>query len=243
MEVYRSSFDVELKKDGSQVTEADLKSSKIISRHLESLGIPITGEERTKNSFETRSAWKENWSVDPLDGTKMFVMKNDEFSINIAHIKEGKSVFGLICSPVEEKVLIGLLGYGVFTFSFNEYENQSLWRQLKPKSEVNQPLVIACSRSFTQSKYPLVEELKNKFGAVELLRKGSALKFFDLAEGNADVYLRYAPTMEWDIAAGHAILNELGGKIESLENGAELRYNKESLFNPNFIARTNPAVF
>ncbi len=242
MDVYRSSFGVAFKKDGSQVTEADLKSSKIIAKHLEPLGIPITGEERAKNSFEIRSKWQENWSVDPLDGTKMFVMKNDEFSINIAHIQNEKPVFGLICSPVEEKIIIGLIGFGVYTFNFNESEDPTSWTKLEAKTKVNDPLIIACSRSFTQSKYPLVAELIEKYGDIELLRKGSALKFFDLANGTADIYLRYAPTMEWDIAAGQAILNELGGKIKSLETDEELTYNKESLFNPNFVARTKPTI-
>ena len=242
MSVYRSSFDVELKKDGSQVTEADLKSSEIISKHLEPLGIPITGEERVKTSFDIRSTWEENWSVDPLDGTKMFVMKNDEFSINIAHIQHERPVFGLICSPVEEKIIIGISNRGVYTFHFDQAEEPASWIKIEAKANINKPLTIACSRSFTQSKYPLVAELIEKYGDIRLLRKGSALKFFDLADGTADIYLSYAPTIEWDIAAGQAILSELGGKIKSLETNKELTYNKKSLFNPNFVARTKPIL-
>ena len=242
MEVYRSTIDVEIKNDGSPVTEADYRSSKIISKHLEPLNIPITGEERTKNDYSVRSTWEENWSVDPLDGTKMFILRNDEFSINIAHIKGGEPIFGLICSPVDEKIIVGIKHVGVFLFNFEDAEKQSNWETIKPKEHVNSPLVIACSRSFTQSKYPLIKTLREEYGEVELLQKGSALKFFDLATGNADIYLRYAPTMEWDIAAGQAIMNELGGEIRSLIDNQILTYNKKSLFNPHFIVRTKPTL-
>lgn len=242
MEVYRSPISVKIKDDGSPVTEADYKSSKIISKHLDPLNIPITGEERTKNDYSIRSKWEENWSVDPLDGTKMFILKNDEFSINIAHIKNGVPVFGLICSPVEKKIIIGGKSLGVFIFNFEDAENSLNWKEVRPRHNVNSPLVIACSRSFTASKYPLIKALKTKFGDIILLKKGSALKFFDLALGNADVYLRYAPTMEWDIAAGQAILSELGGEVRSLINNEILTYNKKSLFNPNFIVKTKATL-
>jgi 3'(2'), 5'-bisphosphate nucleotidase len=242
MEVYQSTIDVEIKNDGSPVTEADYRSSKIISAYLEPLNIPITGEEREKNDYSVRSQWEENWSVDPLDGTKMFIMKNDEFSINIAHIKNGIPVFGLICSPVERKIIIGGKDLGVYLFNFENANDVSQWEKITPKEQVNSPLIIACSRSFTQSKYPLINTLREQYGEVDFLKKGSALKFFDLALGRADIYLRYAPTMEWDIAAGQAILNELGGEVRSVIDNEILKYNKKSLYNPHFIVRTKPTL-
>lgn len=243
MDVYTSEIIVDIKKDGSPVTQADLLSSKIIAQHLLPTDIPIMGEEREKSDFETRSHWESHWCVDPLDGTKMFLLKNDEFAVNIAHVKNGKAIFGLIADPVKQKIIIGIKDQGVYTFSFSESTNWMKWKKLPSKSIHNNPIIIACSRGFGkksngQNVFGYENTLIEEFGDFNYLKMGSALKFFELAEGKADVYVRLGPTMEWDIAAGQIIIEELGGSIKSIETGESLKYNKESLFNPPFIVRT-----
>ena len=119
MEVYKTDFLAVQKEDGSPVTKADIESSKIISKYLEETQIPIIGEEREVVSYDERSKWKENWCVDPLDGTRMFLKKNDEFSVNIAHIVNGESIFGIIASPTNEEILFGGRNYGVYISSFD----------------------------------------------------------------------------------------------------------------------------
>lgn len=237
--VYEQVIESETKSDGSPVTKADLASSKVISDILEQTGIPILGEELEKADYTVRSQWKENWCVDPLDGTKMFLLKNDEFSINIAHVKNCEAVFGIISSPIQREMIIGGRGFGAYFVRFSEIDSPEKWVKLTPHTLTNDPLVVTCSRSFFEDQEKrLKENVELGQHKLSYLRKGSALKFFDLVTGRADIYPRFAPTMEWDIAAGHAILKELGGTINDLANDRPLTYNKESLFNPHFIAKT-----
>lgn len=245
--IYYSNIEVEIKEDGSPVTQADLMSSKVISDHLLSTGIPIMGEEREKSDFETRKKWESHWCVDPLDGTKMFILKNDEFAVNIAHVKGGSAIFGLIADPIKQRIIIGVKNNGVFTFDFEDANSPEKWNKISAQENRNQPVVVACSRSFGskingQKVFGYDETLTKEYGEFNYLKKGSALKFFELAEGRADVYVRLGPTMEWDIAAGQIIIEELGGRIESIEDGKRLIYNKESLFNPSFIVKTKAVL-
>ena len=243
LKIYDSAIEFDLKKDGSPVTKADLLSSQIIFNHLKDTMIPLMGEERVKQDYATRQKWNSHWCVDPLDGTKMFLQKNDEFAINIAHVKNGEAIFGLIADPVKSKIILGIKNKGVYIFNYTDADAEENWQKIKAPTQRNNPIIVACSRGFgTKSNGAKVfgyeEKIKEDFGEFNLLKKGSALKFFDLAEGKADMYVRLGPTMEWDIAAGQIILEELGGTIVSLENGERLTYNKESLFNPPFIAKT-----
>lgn len=242
IDIYNSNIEVEIKTDGSPVTQADLKASEIISKYLSQTSIPIIGEERSKETFSVRSKWKENWCVDPLDGTKMFIEKNGEFAVNIAHIKNGEAVFGLIASPVREKIILSLKGKGVYTFNFSQFNDPSAWHKVSERSTMNSPAVIACSRSYSKINNPSILEIERKHGKVNFLKMGSSLKFFELADGNADFYIRLDPTMEWDIAPGQAIIEELGGEIVDLKNGEPLQYNKRSLFNPAFIVKTKATL-
>jgi len=242
MDFYRSTFKIDIKTDGSPVTQADLAASEIISKHLSLTGIPILGEELKNKDFSVRTKWTKNWCVDPLDGTKMFIQKNDEFVVSIALIEENKSVFGVLASPVQERILIGGVGLGVYIFDFSQFKSLSEWRKIEPNSQMNQPMVVACSRSFGKDNVAYAKSMEQEFGEFEYLKMGSALKFFELAEGKADMYVRLGPTMEWDIAAGQAILEELGGEIRSLETNERLLYNKDSLFNPPFVAKTKALI-
>ena len=238
MEIYASDFEKVIKQDGSPVTEADLASSRTIQSILKSTSIPIIGEELEKAPYSERVNWKETWIVDPLDGTKEFIKKNGEFSVNIAHVVDGRAVFGIIACPVDQTILVGGEGIGSFIVPFDSLNETERWITLEPKP-INNPIVLAGSRThYSGSIATIIESIELKFGSLKLLRKGSALKFFDLAKGEADIYPRYAPTMEWDIAAGQAILEALGGSVLDTENWEPLRYNKEDLYNPYFVAKT-----
>ncbi|NDA98568.1 MAG: 3'(2'),5'-bisphosphate nucleotidase CysQ [Crocinitomicaceae bacterium] len=238
MKIYSSPFETYIKDDGSPLTKADLESTRIIHSFLDPLSIPITGEESSPAVFSKRISWDESWCIDPLDGTKEFVNRNGEFTVNIALINKGKPIFGLIASPVNEEVIFGSKKTGVYILKFEDLENPTAWKKILPSLKVNNPLVIIGSRRHSsKAQDELMNTLKTSNLEFRFLQKGSALKFFDLALGKADVYFRFAPTMEWDIAAGQAILEALGGSVETTDE-LPLQYNKENLFNPNFRAFT-----
>lgn len=240
MQYYQAGFDAAYKPDGSPVTEADLASSKLIGDRLELTGIPVTGEEDEDAPYTERAAWKRHWCVDPLDGTKEFIRRNGEFAVNIALIEGHAPVFGIIASPVQEIVLFGGKSMGVFWSTFENIEDESKWVRIDPKETVNDPLVMTSSRTHHSGELlEFVNRLKADFGEITYLQKGSSLKFFDLALGRADVYVRFAPTMEWDIASGQAILEGLGGTVVHAVSGEPLIYNKPNLLNPFFIAKTS----
>ena len=237
MEIYETNFERIEKSDGSPVTKADLTSSKILHKHLRQTDIPITGEEQEKAPFEERQKWKKSWCIDPLDGTKEFIKKNGEFVINIALIEDQKATFGIIASPVNSSIILGGPDYGAYMLHFKDIDQPSQWKKLNPISPIADPITIISSRShYTGDILPLIHRIEDQFSKFESIKMGSALKFFHLVQGQADVYPRFAPTMEWDIAAGHAIFEAVGGKIIDLNTGKTMRYNKENLTNPYFIA-------
>jgi len=240
MQYYKGGFGSAYKADGSPVTEADLASSKLIGDRLALTGIPITGEEEEDAPYSERAAWPQHWCVDPLDGTKEFIRRNGEFAVNIALIEGQKPIFGIIASPVQETIIFGGEAHGVFHSTFENIEDETKWVRIDPKETVNEPLVMTSSRTHhSGGLLDFVNQLKADFGEIAYLQKGSSLKFFDLALGGADVYVRFAPTMEWDIAAGQAILEGLGGSVVHIDSGEPLVYNKQNLLNPFFIAKTH----
>ncbi|WP_343747117.1 3'(2'),5'-bisphosphate nucleotidase CysQ [Fluviicola sp.] len=243
MQVYETDFDPNIKVDGSPVTKADLLSNAIIKQALEQTNVPAIMEEIRNAAFEDRRQWDSVWIVDPLDGTKEFIKKNGEFAICIALIHQNRPVLGFIASPVNEEILIGGKDITPAVVPFAELNNPENWRTISPQEAVNDPLQIAGSRSHhsgTELKFNQV--MREVFGEVEFVKKGSALKFFDIALGIADVYPRFAPTMEWDIAAGQAIIEALGGIVEHAETGQPLSYNKENLYNPYFIVKSKAVI-
>ena len=243
MQIYQTDFDPSLKSDGSPVTKADLLSNSIIKKALEKTGIPTIMEEIVNASYEIRRDWESVWIVDPLDGTKEFIKKNGEFAICIALVHEHQPVLGFIASPVTEEILFGGNYIGVFLVDFDHIDELENRKTIHPKNEINNPLKIAGSRSHhSQSDLKFNQSMHEVFGEVEFVKKGSALKFFDLALGKADVYPRFAPTMEWDIAAGQAIIEALGGTVVHAETNQPLTYNKETLYNPYFVVRSRPVI-
>lgn len=243
MQIYTDDFSPTMKEDGSPVTIADHASNDILVAHLNKTGIPLISEESLKAPFEERKNWDYVWCIDPLDGTKEFIKKNDEFAICIALIHQQKPILGIIASPIQGTILVGGKNIPPAIIRFEDIDRPSAWNYIEHKQQINQPLVIAVSRSQgsgTDLKFN--QRVKKQFGEVVFLKKGSALKFFDLAMGHADIYARYAPTMEWDIAAGQAIIEALGGKVFHSESGEPLYYNKANLYNPYFIVHTKSVV-
>lgn len=243
LDIYNEGFDVEIKNDGSPVTKADLASSKCIIEILSKTGIPVMDEESVKEVFEVRKNWESFWCVDPLDGTKEYVKRNGEFAVNIAYIENSQAVFGVIASPVNQDVIFGSEEMGAFYASFEDSKNPDSWTRLEASEKINSPLVLISSRShYSGISLDFVNSLREKHGEINFLQKGSALKFFDVALNRADIYPRFAPTMEWDIAAGHAIVNALGGSVLNANTDQPLVYNKEDLTNPHFVVRSKSFI-
>lgn len=237
MDIYVQDFEKIEKEDGSPLTAADLKSSKVIREHLSKTNIPITGEEVKKAPYSERKEWIQSWCIDPLDGTKEFIKKNGEFVINIALIENQKAVFGLIASPVKEEIMIGGPSYGAYNFNFTNALDPEKWTELTILNKINKPVQIISSRShYSGDLLSLVDFIEENYGKATSKQMGSALKFFDLVKGLSDIYPRFAPTMEWDIAAGQAIYEAVGGEVLQRGNGLPLIYNKENLKNPYFVA-------
>lgn len=242
MEVYDTAFNVELKDDKSPLTEADKKANSIINSFLLPTNIPIISEENKQINYSTRKNWKTCWIVDPVDGTKEFIKRNGEFTVNIALVTNGKPQLAVIYVPavktiyfadnIEKKAYKTVLNSHVV--SIDEVTKKAT--RLQPKSANSNPIQVVGSRShMSQETLDFVENLKQSGKDVEIVSKGSSLKFCLVAEGNADVYPRFAPTMEWDTAAGQAICNAVGLHVISRETNKPLLYNKENLLNSYFL--------
>ncbi len=234
LDVYERDFDVEYKEDKSPLTVADKRSNAFIVDALRKLypDIPIISEEISQTPYEKRRDWEYFWLVDPLDGTEEFVSKNGEFTINIALIHHKVPIFGIIHSPVKGVTYYGIKGKGAFMVKEGRTEKLPLFKR---DPEV---LRVIVSRShYTDETKEFVNRLRERYGKVKIINIGSALKLCLLAEGSADIYPRFAPTMEWDIAAGHAIVSEMGGEVLEYPTLKPLEYNKENLVNPWFIAQ------
>jgi 3'(2'), 5'-bisphosphate nucleotidase len=238
MEVYALDFDVELKGDNSPVTIADKESSQIIINGLVDLNIPIISEEEENLVYEKRKDLPLLWIVDPLDGTKEFIKKNGEFCICVALIQNHKTVLGFLASPTENKILIGGNNLPAFEIPFGEKDIYNEKWKVKPPQLNTKQKVLAHSRApFSGTSLKFVRNLEKKYGKLAIIKKGSALKFFDLVKGRADFYTRLAPTMEWDIAAGQAIYESVGGEVVHFTTKKPLTYNKPQLKNPYFLAK------
>ena len=242
MDVYNSVFAVEYKEDNSPLTEADKKANDIIDSFLLPTQIPVISEENKQIDFSIRKNWRKCWVVDPVDGTKEFVKRNGEFTVNIALIENGKPQLGVIYVPANKIVYYAnALKKEAFKAELTSHETSieeviSKSIPLKPKNGDSNTIQVVGSRShMNQETLNFVENLKNNGKEVEIVSKGSSLKFCLVAEGNADVYPRYAPTMEWDTAAGQAICNAVGFDVISKETNKQLLYNKENLLNPWFL--------
>jgi len=240
--VYGTAFEVDMKADSSPLTEADRQAHTAIMGHLNGTGLPVLSEEGRDIPFAERSPWKEFWLVDPLDGTKELVKRNGEFTVNIALIADGAPVAGIIYVPVKRVLYVGIVGRGAFRWeNITDLATNDLSALIAggthlPAAAQRESFTVVGSRShMSQETMDFVESLKEAHGEVEMVSMGSSLKLCLVAEGTADVYPRFAPTMEWDTAAGHAIAVAAGCSVTMQDGRTPLLYNKENLLNPWFI--------
>ncbi len=247
LSVYNDHIDVETKDDGSPITMADKASDKIITSTLSESEIPVISEESNLLQYDKRKDSKFLWIVDPLDGTKEFIKRNGEFTINIALVNRSEPVFGITAVPVQDTVYLGCIKRGAYKIAINndlkiDPESSNFQSILNHSEQLftdntNNLLTIATSRSyknvFTEKLFSL---LTGEDIPVKIIRRGSALKFGLIAEGTANIYIRGGHSYEWDTASGHALVAAAGGEVLSLTDGQPLKYNKPDLKNPGFIA-------
>ncbi len=244
MEVYAEPFDFELKSDNSPLTIADKKAHSIIVEGLAGTGLPLLSEEGSQINYDMRKNWIGFWLVDPLDGTKEFIRKNGDFTVNIALISDQQAEFGVVYAPVP-----GFMYWGSANGSFRldmsrlnetDIENYRQFLNLAEKlpciSRTESYLVLGSRSHMNSETEEFISELKKTYPALVFVSRGSSLKFCTLAEGGADIYPRFGPTMEWDTAAGHAVARFAGCNVYHAKTGLPVMYNKPSLLNPFFIA-------
>ncbi len=235
MEVYGTEFSVDVKEDKSPLTEADQKSNDVIVSALEQLypEIPIISEETKTLEYSERKDWEYFWLVDPLDGTKEFIKRNGEFTVNIALIHNGTPVLGVVYQPVGDRMFWSVVEEGAWSSTDGgEAVAMTGGAHYSEKSSIT---VVASRSHLTQDVQDFVSDLESQGKTVEFLSAGSSLKICLVAEGAADVYPRLGPTMEWDTGAAHAIALGAGRQVNAHETGGPLVYNKENLLNPFFI--------
>lgn len=230
MEVYYTDFDIKLKDDLSPVTQADKNANAIIERGLQSLDpvIPILSEEGRHITYKERKEWEMFWLVDPLDGTKDFIKKNSEFTVNIALVEDQTPVFGVVYAPA-----IDLLFWGTPENGAWKKETHNPAEIMKVADQVDKTVKIATSRSHPSKK---MNSFLTQFEMYELHSIGSSLKICFVSDGSMHLYPRLGPTMEWDTAAAHAVLKASGGELIQFGLSSPLQYNKKELLNPEFIA-------
>ena len=236
LEIYGQDFEVITKDDSSPLTQADLASHRVIRDELARLtpDRPLLSEESADIPFSTRSGWDDYWLIDPLDGTKEFVNRNGEFTVNIALIRDQEPVLGVVHVPVSGVTYTGLVGEGAERIGPGGEA-----RPIQVRLPCAEPMVVVGSRSHAN---PALIGHLDRMGPYELVSMGSSLKFCLVAEGRADFYPRLGPTSEWDTAAAHAVVRAAGGKIVTLD-GEPLRYNtKESFLNPEFLVIADRSI-
>ncbi len=229
LEVYATDFEVQSKDDNSPLTQADLASHRCIVAGLESLtpGMPIISEESGLPGFEERSQWDRYWLIDPLDGTKEFVNRNGEFTVNIALIDNQKPVFGVVYVPVQGRTYVGCEGYGA---QRRDHDGSVIPIQVAATSSA--PVRVVGSRSHRGAS---LDAYLENLGECDMIPMGSSLKFCVIAEGAADLYPRLGLTSEWDTAAAQAVVEQAGGSVVTLD-GKPMKYNtKSDMLNPFFF--------
>lgn len=238
-----SDFGIERKADNSPLTIADRKSNEIIMDYLATTPYPVISEENKAIAFETRCQWQSVWIVDPLDGTKEFIKRNGEFTVNIALVHNGNPVLGVIYIPVSQTLYYGSEN-GAFRADHIVYSPDLDFTGIQEKARrlpVGHPgsscIVVASRSHMSPETEKFINELRRQKEKIELTSVGSSIKICLVAEGSADIYPRFAPTMEWDTAAGHAIAKAAGKELYQMDETTPLIYNKENLLNPWFIVK------
>jgi 3'(2'), 5'-bisphosphate nucleotidase len=239
MKIYQKDFSIEYKDDKSPLTEADLVSHKIIAKVLERYQLPILSEEGKEIPYEERKAWEYYWCIDPIDGTKEFIKKNDEFTVNIALIHNDTPVLGVVYAPALGDMYFAKKGMGAYK------NGQKLPLKIN-QSPAEQMTIVASKSHLSEETQQFIDNLTSNIHNPTFISKGSSLKLCMVAEGDADIYPRLAPTMEWDTAAADAVVRESGKityqyhsafNIQHLSLEKAVVYNKPDLLNPWFVVK------
>lgn len=250
LEVYDTKFDVEYKDDKSPLTLADKNASDKIIEELKEFNIPVLSEEGVHDSFEIRKKWDKLWIVDPLDGTKEFVKRNGEFTVNIALVEKNVPTLGVIYSPFFKDLYFAAKEIGAYKIDRKDFSDLidtikistldgllSVAKKLPIVLDRKNYVVVASRSHMSTETHKHIEQLKLHHANVEIVSTGSSIKMCWIAEGIADEYPRFGPTMEWDTAAGQAILQEANATLIDLETQKPMSYNRENLLNNWFIAK------
>lgn len=248
LEIYeRDDFEIQLKNDKSPLTYADRKSNQTIEYLLKDSGMPILSEEGKHINYEIRKEWDTFWLIDPLDGTKEFIKRNGEFTVNIALIHQNTPILGVIYIPVLKALYFATLELGAYKIKNIDHQILNEKASLKalidradklPYPSSNGEFTVVGSRShLSEETKEFTEKLQSKFGEINIVSSGSSLKICLVAEGKANIYPRFSPTMEWDTGAGHAIALAAGCEVKEADGTTDLQYNKENLTNPWFMVK------
>ena len=259
LEIYEQDFEVEYKADDSPLTSADKASHNIIVQALETTPYPVLSEESAEIGYDERKTWSTYWLVDPIDGTKEFIKKNGEFTVNIALIENGVPTLGVVYVPVAETLYLGSSVGAIKAIKGEHFQTLDELLEKLPNLENFQTLkitgapsgvlrVVASKSHCNDETREFIADLEEKYGEASLVSRGSSLKLCMVAEGSADMYPRIAPTMEWDTAAADAVVRAAGGKVFQYDakiaaagytcsgsSAIEVQYNKENLLNPYFV--------
>jgi len=242
LKVYDTNFAVEHKDDNSPLTLADKNANEVINGFLKPTQIPIISEENKQLDYSERKGWHRCWIVDPLDGTKEFIKRNGEFTVNIALVENGNPLLGVIYVPVSKELYFTTSDGNTskkITVSSEEDPVDELFRnakEIRPREATNVVRIVGSRSHLNEDTKNFITEIE-KQTQVAIVSKGSSLKFCLVAEGQADIYPRYAPTMEWDTAAGHAICKAAGVSVIDQSTGKSMKYNKPNLLNNYFVVR------
>lgn len=249
LEVYndpKADFGIERKADNSPLTIADKRAHERIVNELKETSIPMLSEEGRHTDYSIRKGWKSLWIVDPLDGTKEFIKRNGEFTVNIALVENGMPVMGVVYIPVSRTLYFAEESIGAYKMADVDHHAAGLSADDLMEKADRLPLeqadtkgfVVVASRShLSPETEEYIHQLEKEYGNIHIISCGSSLKICRVAEGTADVYPRFAPTMEWDTAAGHAIVRSAGKNIYLTDEQTPLHYNKENLLNPWFVVK------
>jgi 3'(2'), 5'-bisphosphate nucleotidase len=243
LEIYHSGdFDIEIKGDNSPLTKADKASHNVIMSYLEPTDIPVLSEEGRDITYQERKDWKQLWIVDPIDGTKEFIKRNGEFTVNIALIENQRPIIGVIFVPVTKELYFSSKEIGAYkvVVDLENYDVEALLskgNKLPLQREDNTFTIVASRSHMSAETKEYVKQMRDLHGEVKLISKGSSLKLCMVAEGAANCYPRFAPTMEWDTAAGQAICEHAGFEVLDWETKKNMLYNREELLNNWFLVK------
>lgn len=239
MEIYETDdFGVDMKSDNSPLTKADIASHNVIMEYLKDTNIPVLSEEGKSIPYSERRDWDLLWIVDPIDGTKEFIKRNGEFTVNIALIKDQQPILGVVYAPAIDELYYSDIENGAYLSTGQNAHNLEAAlsnSERLPSDKPNQYTVVASRSHMSPETEDFVNELREEHGELELISKGSSLKLCMVARGKANCYPRFAPTMEWDTAAGQAICNHAGFIVTDWKTKEPMKYNREELLNNWFL--------